>query len=159
MKFWRLHSDNTTVRKLKKKNSDQIFVYAELFAVINNIHLAEGHALRDTEKEVSNKYTNIAREYIMMYLHLCETCQLKNSCTRKSLVVKSIDSDNMNSHCQVDLIDMQSQPDGPYKHILNYQNHLTKMMVLRPLKFKTAEEVAYQLINISRDKKAPHILV
>ena len=56
----------------------------------------------------------------------------------------------MNSRCQVDLIDMQSQPDGPYKHILNYQDHLTKMVVLRPLKSKTAD--------IFCDKGAPRVL-
>ena len=29
----------------------------------------------------------------------------------------------MNLRCQVDLIDMQSQPDGEFKFILNYQDH------------------------------------
>lgn len=44
--------------------------------------------------------------------------------------------------------DMQSQPDGDYKFILNYQDHLTKFVVLRPLKTKTAEEVADILLDI-----------
>ena len=83
--------NNTTVRKLKK-NSDQLFVYTEkLFDVISNVHLAKGHVERDVmEKEISNKYANIALEYITMYLQLCETCQLKKSSTRKPLVVKPI---------------------------------------------------------------------
>ena len=59
---------------------------------------------------------------------------------------------------QVDLIDMQSQQDGEYRFILNYQDHLTKFVCLRPLKTKTAEEVAYHLVDIFCDKGAPHIL-
>lgn len=59
---------------------------------------------------------------------------------------------------QVDLIDMQSQRDGEYRFILNYQDHLTKFVCLRPLKTKTAEEVAYHLVDIFCDKGAPHIL-
>lgn len=53
---------------------------------------------------------------------------------------------------------MQSQQDGEYRFILNYQDHLTKFVCLRPLKTKTAEEVAYHLVDIFCDKGAPHIL-
>ncbi|XP_045118078.1 KRAB-A domain-containing protein 2-like [Portunus trituberculatus] len=88
----------------------------------------------------------------------CEECQLKKSSVRKSVVVKPILSNSMNSRCQVDLIDMQSQQDGEYRFILNYQDHLTKFVCLRPLKTKTAEEVAYHLVDIFCDKGAPHIL-
>ncbi|XP_059146922.1 tolloid-like protein 2 [Physella acuta] len=45
--------------------------------------------------------------------------------------------------CQKDLIDMQSKPDGKYKFILSYQDHLTKFILLRALETKRAEEVAY----------------
>lgn len=53
----------------------------------------------------------------------------------------------MNSRCQIDLIDMQAQPDGNYKFILVYQDHLTKFVNLRPLSNKRAEEVAYVLLD------------
>jgi len=43
---------------------------------------------------------------------------------------------------------MQSEPEGYYRFIMNYKNHLTKFTILRPLKSKTAEEVAYQLMDI-----------
>ena len=56
------------------------------------------------------------------------------------------------------MISMQSQRDGEYRFILNYQDHLTKFVCLRPLKTKTAEEVAYHLVDIFCDKGAPHIL-
>jgi len=40
--------------------------------------------------------------------------------------MQPIISTEMNSHCQIDLIDMQAQSDGEYKFILVYQDHLTR---------------------------------
>jgi len=37
---------------------------------------------------------------------------------KKGLIVKSILSSELNSHCQVNLIDMQTQSDGNYKFIM-----------------------------------------
>jgi hypothetical protein len=53
---------------------------------------------------------------------------------------------------------MQSEPDGDYRFIINYQEHLTKFTILRPLKSKNAEEVAYQLMDIFCIFGAPFIL-
>ena len=53
----------------------------------------------------------------------------------------------LNSRCQVDLIDMQSNADGDYRFILNCQEHLTKFFI-RPLKTKRAEEVAHFVLDI-----------
>ena len=77
---------------------------------------------------------------------------------RKSLVVKPMISNNMNSWCHVDLIDMQTQPDGEFKFILYYQDHLTKFVVLRPLYHKKAEEVVEELIEIFCIFRSPNIL-
>jgi transposase InsO family protein len=41
---------------------------------------------------------------------------------------------------------------------MNYQGHLTKFTIPRPLKSKTAEEVAYQIIDIFCMFGAPFIL-
>ncbi|XP_060861668.1 KRAB-A domain-containing protein 2-like [Metopolophium dirhodum] len=41
----------------------------------------------------------------------CESCQKKGSKAKKGLVVKPIISSEMNSRCQIDLIDMQAQSD------------------------------------------------
>lgn len=76
----------------------------------------------------------------------------------KNLVVKPMVFSNLNSRCQVDLIDYQSQPDGDYKFILTYQDHLTKYVVLRPLKSKKAEEVTKTILKIFLDFGAPSIL-
>ena len=60
--------------------------------------------------------------------------------------------------CQVDLIDMQSQPDGCFKWICVYQDHLTKYVVVRPHKTKQAAEVAETLQDIFCLFGAPNIL-
>jgi len=41
---------------------------------------------------------------------------------------------------------------------MNYQDHLTKFTIFRPLNSKTAEEVAYQLMDIFCMFRAPFIL-
>ncbi|XP_055928730.1 KRAB-A domain-containing protein 2-like [Argiope bruennichi] len=62
----------------------------------------------------------------------------------------------MNSCCQVDLIDMQSQADNEF--IMVYQDHLTKFVLLQPLQSKRAEEVALQVLDIFLIFGAPCIL-
>ncbi|XP_060842993.1 KRAB-A domain-containing protein 2-like [Rhopalosiphum padi] len=110
------------------------------------------------EYELNLKYKNITRETIMIFLNLCDHCQKKGSTVKKGLVVKPILSSELNSRCQVDLIEMQAQPDGDYKFIMVYQDHLTKFVILRPLTHKRAEEVAYVLIDIFTTFGAPAIL-
>lgn len=85
--------------------------------------------------------------FVMLYLALCEPCQKKLSVPKKGLVVKPTKSNEFNSRCQVDLIDMQTQADNDSKFIMVYQDHLTKFVILRPLKTKRAEEVTYYLLN------------
>jgi len=63
-------------------------------------------------------------------------------------VVKPIISSEINSRCQKDLIDMQAQPDGDYKFICVYQDHLTKFFILRSLRHKSADTVANVLLDI-----------
>ena len=48
------------------------------------------------------------------------------------------------------LIDFQASNEVnlPYKFLLVYQDHLTKFIVLRPLKQKTEEEVVRTLMDI-----------
>ncbi|XP_050310844.1 KRAB-A domain-containing protein 2-like [Anthonomus grandis grandis] len=110
------------------------------------------------EEELKKKYANITRETINIYLKLCEICQLKKTAPRKGIVVKPILSKLMNSRCQVDLIDMQTDPDGDYSFILNYQDHLTKYCVLRPMKSRTAVKTARNLIEMFCLFGAPSIL-
>ena len=140
--------------------SVQYYVHVEeIFDIMNDTHLAIGHGGRTRMfKELQRKYRNITLEQIMIYLNLCETCQKKSSIKKKGLVIRPIISNEMNSRCQIDLIDMQSQADNDFKFIYVYQDHLTKFVQLRPLKTKRAEEVAYVTLDIFTIFGAPSIL-
>ena len=67
-------------------------------------------------------------------------------------------SNEISSRAQIDLKDIQSQPDNDFKFIFVYQDHLTKFVQLRPLKTKRAEKVAYTLLDIFTILGAPSIL-
>ncbi|XP_046749858.1 KRAB-A domain-containing protein 2-like [Diprion similis] len=85
-------------------------------------------------------------------------CQRKKSFPKKGVVVKPLLLKEVSARAQVDLIDMQSCKDQDYKFILNYQEHLTKFVLLRPLKTKTAAKVAYVLIDLFCVFGAPAVL-
>ena len=145
-----LNFDGKRTPMLYKCETNLRFVSThEMFDIIHSIHLESGHASRDImHKKAKCQYANITKEHINIYRSLCESCQLKKNKVQKSLVVRPILSKAWNSRYQVDLIDMQSQSDGEYRFILNYQDHLTKYVILRPLKTKTADEVASHVVDI-----------
>ena len=58
----------------------------------------------------------------------------------------------------MDLVDMQSCADGEFKWIMVYQDHFTKFVQLRPLRSKTATEVANSLFEIFSIFGVPYIL-
>lgn len=131
----------------------------EIFYLIHEEHSGCGHGGRDrTEKAVFQKYANITRCEVQMYLDLCIICEQKRSQKKKGIVVKPLLYNEINERAQVDLIDMQTCPDGEYKFIMTYQDHLTKYVVLRPLKSKSASAVAYELLDIFCNYSAPSVL-
>ena len=149
-------------KKLISNTEGEILYYVpidEAFDVIQTAHIATGHGERDRLIfETSKNYANITKYMINAYLELCENCYLKRSKRNRGLVSKPILHSELNSRCQVDLIDMQSQQDEDYRFIMVYQDHLTKFCILNALKTKTAEEVAYNLLNIFTTFGAPCIL-
>ena len=83
---------------------------------------------------------------------------MKKKHISKGVVVKPILSKEFNSRGQVDLMDFQSNPDGKYKFIMVYQDHLLKFCNITPLTSKKASEVAFNLIDVFTIFGAPHIL-
>ena len=53
----------------------------------------------------------------------------------------------MNCRTQVDIINIQSQADRENKWIFAYQDHLTKRVQLRTVKFKHAPEMVYKQLD------------
>lgn len=145
---------------IKDEGPVKYYCYAEnFFDILFETHLTIGHGGRDRmRKEINRKYKNITVEDIQIFLNLCEPCQQNRQGVRKGVVVKPMISRDMNSRCQVDLIDLQSQPDGDFKFVFVYQDHLTKFVVLRPLKCKEAETVVSEIISVFLLFGAPCIL-
>ncbi|KAJ8686470.1 hypothetical protein QAD02_022264 [Eretmocerus hayati] len=111
----------------------------ELFDAIHDSHIECGHGGRDRlEQAVNKKFVNIPRSVLMVYLSLCVSCEKKKSLPKKGVVVKPLLFNEINQRGQVDLIDMQTCKDGPYKFILVYQEHLSKLVILRPLENKVS---------------------
>jgi hypothetical protein len=103
-----------------------------------------------------NKYA-IPRPEIEAFLSTCLSCNSEKPVNRK-LVIKPIISEDFNEKGQVDLVDFQSNPDGKFRWILNYQDHSTKFLSLRPLESKRAIEVARNLLSLFLTFGAPKIL-
>ncbi|XP_072156847.1 KRAB-A domain-containing protein 2-like [Bemisia tabaci] len=151
------------IEKLVKATGTDDIVYfvplEEVYGTIEATHAAIGHGGRDRLKaELGRKYANITRPMIEKFLGMCEVCAGKKTKRKRGLVTKPILHKQLNSRCQVDLVDMQSQEIQGKRFILNYQDHLTKFIQLRALSHKTAEEVAAHLKDIFLTFGAPCIL-
>ena len=99
---------------------------------------------------------------VELFISLWEECEQrlnKGSSRATDIVIKPIRSSGMNSRGQIDLIDLQSQPHGSYKWILNYQVHLAKFLYLQPLERKSVVDATTTLLDIFLSTNgAPNIL-
>ena len=67
-----------------------------------------------------SKYYNVTQEAVTLFISLCEECERKRKkASSKGIVVKPIRSSKAFERMQVDLIDMQGDPDGENNWILN----------------------------------------
>ena len=159
-----LGNQDKLVKKIRGSDNTSIKYYVpinELYDIIRITHANIGHrGIKNTLKELKKKCANVTGKQVQLFISECNECKIKCAKPRNSskLVVQPIISNDFNSRGQVDLIDMQSTPDRNFKFILNYQDHFTKFCILRPLKTKTAAEVAYHLLDIFTTFGAPAIL-
>uniref|UniRef100_A0A914CSJ4 Integrase catalytic domain-containing protein n=1 Tax=Acrobeloides nanus TaxID=290746 RepID=A0A914CSJ4_9BILA len=130
----------------------------ELFILLKNTHIRLGHCGVELMWRELREYLGVLKDIIGIFTKLCSECQLKKGKPKKGIVVKPLVSEDRNSRCQVDLIDLQACPDDEFKFIMVYQDHLTKFVVLKALKTKTASEVVEHLIEIFAIFGAPQIL-
>ena len=143
------------------KNDKYMANKDEVKNLIRTVHCETGHGgERKTHKKLLDLYCNIPRNLVHEYIQHCERCveKRKKSETASGVVVKPLSAKDLNEPRQVDIIDMQTMRDGSYRFILHYMEYLTKFSQVRPLKTKTAEEVAQELLCIFLDIGAPHIL-
>lgn len=130
------------------------------YQIVKDIHISCGHkGDRSTHQKIRENYVNISRKIVEAYVRQCERCteKLKKKET-KGIVIKPITAKEFNDRAQIDLVDFQSLPDGEFKWVMHYQDHLTKYHLLRPLRLKTASNVAEKVFDIFIDFGAPCIL-
>ena len=135
----------------------------DIFSTIREAHLATGHGgEKRTRYEIfeNRRIANITNAHIRTFISLCEICQKKKyfNRTKNHRTPMSIISSKFGERGQVDLIDLSANPSEGYKYILNYQDHLTKFVVLKPLESKNASVVAENVLDIFTTFGAPSIL-
>ncbi|KAI1705864.1 KRAB-A domain-containing protein 2 [Ditylenchus destructor] len=118
------------------RGHQEVVKQEEVFDVLHDAHMRLGHPGRDKMCKELKGYFGLTQQIVQLYLSLCKVCELKKSKAKKPIL-----SNNFNDRCQVDLIDLQARPDGEYKFLMVYQDHLTKFVVLKALTHKSAAEV------------------
>ena len=120
-----------------ERYAPKLCYFDQIFDSIYDAHEETQHAkIEKTHTTVQLKYSNISRKMVATFIEMCPTCAKDKSIPSRMSVRKPIMSDTFNDRGQIDLIDMQSCSDGPYKWILHYQDHMTKFSYLRALRKK-----------------------
>jgi transposase InsO family protein len=152
-------------RIIKKKNKNEMrpktyVFFEEIYDILCKEHIAIGHGKRDRLYEQCKLWhENVTYEAVNAFLSCCIECVKRTPHnTISNMVIKPVRSSNALSRTQIDLIDIQTFPDGDYKWILTVQDHFTKFVNLRALKQKRAVEVANALYEIFLTFGAPCIL-
>ena len=132
----------------------------DLWDILDNAHTELSHAGRDRMNAHCIEHMfYIHREVTALYVRLCHTYQaIKGRKSTQKIIHKPIIPADVGVRGQADLVDLQLSPDAGYKFILNYQDCFSKFVVLRPLRSKTADEVAQCLVHIFCEHGPPHIL-
>lgn len=149
------------VKVVTKKSNKIVATKESVLNIIKDLH--EGKTIHKGQKKtylvIKELYSNISREIVIEYVKQCERCVEKLRLKEKTgIVVRPIIATDFNQRGQIDLVDYQSSPDGDYKFIFHYVDHLSKYHFLRPLKNKTAAGVAEHLFKIFIDFGCPQIL-
>jgi hypothetical protein len=154
-----VNSDSTRILIFKQKggsalDSCQIVVkFSSIFDVVRQIHEVEAgndHPKSKTlHKRVSAKYgKSIPRWICELFPDFCSICVRARHRSKPKAGHQPILTRGMNVRVQLDIIDYQSMPDGPFKYVLDYQDHGTKLCQLRPLAHKSQVAVAQALVEI-----------
>ncbi|KAL1515206.1 hypothetical protein AB1Y20_004267 [Prymnesium parvum] len=120
-----------------------------MFEELLQVHKEGGHCKsRTLDNRVKEKFSRIPRWVGELLCECCATCVSRS--TRKAVTAGHVPilTKGLGSRGQVDLVDLQSCPDGEYKYLLNYQDHGLKLYENRPLTSKRAGAIAFALLDI-----------
>ncbi|XP_063632483.1 KRAB-A domain-containing protein 2-like [Cydia splendana] len=173
--YWSTKYDVTQIGSktyliLKKKAPEdatvRVIPMEQYFDLLFEIHQEIGHGACDKMlHNIKNRFY-IQKKAIEIFLALCPTCDVKRNLPKKGIAPKQVslqptipkDFNIFNSQGQLDVIDLQSAPDGDFKWLLMYQDHGTKFIHLRPLQTNLPTELALELVKIFLTFGAPFVL-
>ena len=141
----------------------RVIAIEDIYNTVKRVHMEQNHCCRTgLYTRLSMEFHGIPRSICQTFVNHCEICQLKKSRkSLKSLVINPISSSSYLSRSQIDLIDFSTvfpEINQPYNWLVVYQDHFTKIIRLRPLKRKCAEEVVEFLMDVFCELGPPLIL-
>ncbi|XP_031765591.2 KRAB-A domain-containing protein 2-like [Galleria mellonella] len=135
--------------KKRKKHSDpvvQIVASEDYYDILSTIHESTKHGGRDKMISAMKSKYLIPVPVVRAFIKCCTLCKKRNPKTS---------SKNLGL---VDVIDLQSIPDGNYKWVLHYQDYVNKFSFLRPLTSNSISDVACELLKIFLEIGCPNTL-
>ena len=134
----------------------------EMFDTCIEIHKEIGYQGRNgMETEVKKMFSNITREMVTRFLMFTNNCQeyieMKNRYKAKNKTITRPDRIEKKV-IVLNLIDMQNNPDGDFKWILNAHNMSTGLCHFRALKTNSAVDIVQTLCEIFHQHGEPTIL-
>jgi hypothetical protein len=143
----------------------RVATFENVFDIIHSIHFSFIRHPRDKEKNqkiINKKYYGVPISAVEEYLRLCKFCiaNKKKQPKAQQNPLKMILMNEVGQRCQVDLIDMSSQPDpsNNNKWILRYVDHLSGYGYVRCMPTKESRNTANALVEIISESIVPEIL-
>ena len=127
----------------------KVSYYNTVFDDIKKLHIPD-HAKRNTlHKKCQAAFgDSIPLHAVVSFCDFCPLCITRRPRKKQKAGHQPIVINGFGKHGQVDLIDFQSMPDGPFNWLLVYQDHGIKLTILMPLMKKTHDAVAWALFKI-----------
>jgi len=101
------------------------------------------------KNHVDHKYGKSIPKWIQKtFTDTCPRCIEKMKQKKTKVGHQPILTKGFGTRGQVDLVDYQSMPDGPFRFLMNYSNHGIKVPVSTPIVAKQASCVAWVLVQI-----------
>jgi hypothetical protein len=114
-------------------STQKVVQYSKIFYVLRDIHEVQAGnnhpQSRTLYRRVCARYGKSTPRWICESFPLyCPVCVRSKPCKKPKAGNQPLLTRRMNICMQIDLIDYQSIPDGPYNYVLDYQDHSFKVL-------------------------------